>query len=794
MKIVPNYVSSTETKQEEVNVFSPMIEPQSSRLPSLRCNIRASSNALAHAKPQIMSLRTKIFKRLDSKYFTIFMTFITIYALFGDDIRIAFFSKSSDVVFFSLASTCMFFFTFELIMLFFTKKNYKWSFYFWLDFVATLSLIPDIGWIWELIIGVSINSNRAQAKSFQNAAKASRIGTRTSRIIRIIRLIRLIRIVKLYKNAQVIRGEENYNEKIEKIDENNTQETYVGMKLSDLINKRIISIVLVMLIMLPIFDTDFYLEDFSWQAELMVFNSFLGSVNFDTVKSKFLDEYEDSDYPLLSLKYERNDEKVEWSGDTDFGSLRYEEIFYESENSTEAIFDIRTETKLIGVLDICRTIFVLILLTMGSFTFSRDTERMIVNPIRDITEKVKKIASDLTILSEKKQKNLSAVIPWYKKCFSSENEEFPEINLIENTITRIGLLLVLVFGEAGTKIIKNSMSLEGEINLNYEGIKTSAIFCFCDIRNFTDVTEVLQEDVMLFVNEIAYIVHKYVYIYQGAANKNIGDAFLLVWKLSDNVSNSNEIELNNKSDLCLICIIKILANLKKESSLQKFRENSKINQRLADYDIRLGFGVHFGWAIEGAVGSEYKIDPSYLSPHVNLTMKLESMSKLYGVQILISDKVANYVSWNLRKHLRVIDVIKINDKDKHFKLYTLDLNPKNIVACSFKDKSRTLVDMKKKSLRRLRRSNNSVTFNILHKSKAFRQMTEEFSEKFYESFNSAFELYVDGLWLSAKDEFEKVLVVFHRDGPSLALLNFMKNNNFCAPSDWAGIRHLEQMH
>lgn len=36
---------------------------------------------------------------------------------------------------------------------------------------------------------------------------------------------------------------------------------------------------------------------------------------------------------------------------------------------------------------------------------------------------------------------------------------------------------------------------------------------------------------MVFVNTIADIVHSCVDIYGGAANKNIGDAFLLVWKL-----------------------------------------------------------------------------------------------------------------------------------------------------------------------------------------------------------------------------------------------------------------------
>ena len=55
-----------------------------------------------------------------------------------------------------------------------------------------------------------------------------------------------------------------------------------------------------------------------------------------------------------------------------------------------------------------------------------------------------------------------------------------------------------------------------------------AVFGFCDIRRFTDTTEVLQEGVMEFVNVIAHLVHGTVAARGGAANKNIGDAFLLV--------------------------------------------------------------------------------------------------------------------------------------------------------------------------------------------------------------------------------------------------------------------------
>ncbi len=55
-----------------------------------------------------------------------------------------------------------------------------------------------------------------------------------------------------------------------------------------------------------------------------------------------------------------------------------------------------------------------------------------------------------------------------------------------------------------------------------------AIFGFCDIRQFTDATEVLQEDVMEFVNTIAKIVHMETSLHGGFPNKNVGDAFLLV--------------------------------------------------------------------------------------------------------------------------------------------------------------------------------------------------------------------------------------------------------------------------
>lgn len=66
----------------------------------------------------------------------------------------------------------------------------------------------------------------------------------------------------------------------------------------------------------------------------------------------------------------------------------------------------------------------------------------------------------------------------------------------------------------------------------------------------------------------------------------------------------------------------------------------------------MGFGLHVGWAIEGAIGSEYKIDASYLSPNVNMASRLEAATKQFGSSILMSEDFVRILSppvssWNV---------------------------------------------------------------------------------------------------------------------------------------------------
>ena len=48
---------------------------------------------------------------------------------------------------------------------------------------------------------------------------------------------------------------------------------------------------------------------------------------------------------------------------------------------------------------------------------------------------------------------------------------------------------------------------------------------------------------------------------------------------------------------------------------------------MPNYRVKMGFGLHCGFGIEGSIGSVYKIDASYLSPNVNMASRLEAATK-----------------------------------------------------------------------------------------------------------------------------------------------------------------------
>ncbi len=132
---------------------------------------------------------------VESWQWGVFMAVVTVYTLFADDLRVLLLPKIYDDFFYTLTVIALALFTFEIILASIVKPGYLPYFFFWLDVLATASMIADIGWVMDNI--GSTGGGAPDAASMSKTARAARV----TRIVRLVRLIRLVRIVKLYKQA-----------------------------------------------------------------------------------------------------------------------------------------------------------------------------------------------------------------------------------------------------------------------------------------------------------------------------------------------------------------------------------------------------------------------------------------------------------------------------------------------------------------------------------------------------------------------------------------------------------------
>ena len=485
--------------------------------------------------------------------------------------------------------------------------------------------------------------------------------------------------------------------------------------------------------------------------------------------------------------------------------------------SSMTLVDVRWDLQFQAMLDIARVTFLLMVLSLGAVLFIRDADSLVLQPIERMVHKVR-------LMSENPLSSKNFAIESRK----DDRSKQLETRILERSIGKVCQLLSVGFGEAGAEIIANNIKSGGDINPMLPGKRVEAIFGFCDIRNFTAATEVLQEDIMEFVNCIASVVHAEVSFHGGAANKNIGDAFLVVWKLpepekdekfrrprgsiieaksalmwgseshADLGQGSSNIS-RHYADAALAAMIIIQQSIDRSTKLKDFCHREDIQARMPGFSVYLGFGLHVGWAIEGAIGSHHKIDPSYLSPHVNMASRLEAATKQYGVPILLSDTFFALLSPQAQQKCRPIDTVMVKGSAVPTTIFTVKavfgikskLDNKNC------DKSNPRSSFKVES--------NAVEVEGGHVSFSDYPYLEEFDEHpdllslhwmvsddekwLLTQFHDAYESYIDGEWKRSMSLLEPLR---HHDGPSRSLFEFMHCHGGSPPAFWNGCRELTE--
>lgn len=91
--------------------------------------------------------------------------------------------------------------------------------------------------------------------------------------------------------------------------------------------------------------------------------------------------------------------------------------------------------------------------------------------------------------------------------------------------------------------------------------------------------------------------------------------------------------------MSVISILKMMSGIKRSYYLDKFMKRKEVARKTKETSVNMGYGLHTGWAIEGAIGSDFKIDASYLSPNVNLASRIEAATAQYGLPFLISGEL-----------------------------------------------------------------------------------------------------------------------------------------------------------
>ena len=207
--------------------------------------------------------------------------------------------------------------------------------------------------------------------------------------------------------------------------------------------------------------------------------------------------------------------------------------------------------------------------------------------------------------------------------------------------------------------------------------------------------------------------------------------------------------------------------------------------------------MHLGWAIEGAIGSQYKIDASYLSPHVNLASRLEAATKQYGVPILISEQIHKYFSPRFQTIARKIDCVTLKGSKEPIGLYTIDLNIDNLPVSKnkelmTKEEISQMNWLKKNAFLEAIENQEFEVEDVIDNDKSMKKMLRDFDIYFHEVFKAGIEAYLMGDWQKAKLKLEQGLNFKLNDGPCKAILEFMEKKEFIKPEDWFGFRELTE--
>ncbi|MBD2292019.1 response regulator [Anabaena sphaerica FACHB-251] len=170
---------------------------------------------------------------------------------------------------------------------------------------------------------------------------------------------------------------------------------------------------------------------------------------------------------------------------------------------------------------------------------------------------------------------------------------------------------------------------------------------FSDIRSFTTFAEgMTPQDNFNFVNAYLKRVSPEIRNNYGLIVKFLGDGMMAVFP--DGADDA------------------IAASI---SQLKQVEEYNKNRVKKGYLPIKIGIGIHVGNMMLGMVGEESRIQGDALSDNVNLTARLEGLTKFYGVSLLISEQALDNLSNSDKYQIRFLDRVVVKGRSEPISVY-----------------------------------------------------------------------------------------------------------------------------
>lgn len=251
----------------------------------------------------------------------------------------------------------------------------------------------------------------------------------------------------------------------------------------------------------------------------------------------------------------------------------------------------------------------------------------------------------------------------------AQGEEQHSVNLSINTIAdasdcfKVSGALVVMDDISDEKRLKSTMYRymtqelaeqllqSGDAKLGGDRKEVSVLFS--DIRSYTTLTESLEaEEVVALLNEYFESMVDAVFKHKGTLDKYIGDAIMAVF--------GSPLPLQDHAWMAVQTAIEM------RHRLEEFNK-----RRLAadKPEIKIGIGINSDSVISGNIGSSKRMEFTAIGDGVNLGSRLESASKIYGTDIVISETTFRPCCDHIIA--RELDYIKVKGKTRPVAIYEL---------------------------------------------------------------------------------------------------------------------------